>query len=68
MSAVLFLLERTLADGNLTSDADLYQAIMECPRLQETHSAFAVGLGMVDTSSQSSSPAKTPSVGDIDLF
>jgi len=68
MSAVLCLLERTLADDNLASDADLYQAIMECLRLEETHSAFAVGLGMVDTSSQSSSSAKTPSVDDIDLF
>ena len=68
MSAVLSLLERALADGDLASGPDLYQSVVDTLRLEETRNAFACELGLADIVSDLSSPAKPPSVGEIDLF
>lgn len=68
LGAVLSVLESVLAEGGQAGDVDLERAIVESLRLEETRNAFAVEVGLSDKFSQPSSPAETPSVGEIDLF
>ncbi|MEM9629143.1 MAG: hypothetical protein AAGA21_23150 [Pseudomonadota bacterium] len=68
LTAILAVLERTLADGPSPSGAELDQAIVESLRLEELRHAFAVAAGMPNACHQPTDDAAKPSVGDIDLF
>ncbi len=68
LRTALFVLEQRLIEGRLADQVSLDRAIIDKLRLEETRSAFASSMGLIDAQQQPSKVTKEPSLGDIDLF
>lgn len=68
LQTTLSLLEHALHTHDHRCSADLDQAIIDQLKLEEIRQTFAHSVGMISALPSASGPARTPSLGDVDLF
>ena len=68
MRTALIVLEQALSLDEPLAEADINLDIIRQLHLEEMRYAFALSVDLLDMLPQSSKPAKTPSLGEVDLF